>query len=880
MLNKFEVSNFQYEIKSLREDLDCNEESNREYAVKRVLSLMRSGENVGELFSSMLRSVHTNNIQIKKLIYHYLVTYSSQEPEQSIMAVNTFIHDSEDPNPIVRALAVRTMCRIKLESVAEYMIIPLKKCLKDTDPYVRKTAAIAVAKLYDVIPESIENSELLTILQQLLNDENPLVISNAAASLFEINENRKTPFFVLDDKTVTPLLSALTQCSEWVQTSLLDSLSKYNPKTSDEASFLIDRLISFLKNSNPAVVIGSFRCIYRFMDKDKRSPLELFGQIIPPFLTLVSSGEPEIKFVVLRTLSLFVQKYPLALQKDARMFFCSYNDASYVKIEKLDIIVTISNPMNVKYVIDELEEYCNDVDVAFVRKTVHSLGRIALKLQVSSRRIVDILVHLVESKADYTVEAAIEVFTNILRAYPGEFDSVIVKICQNIEIVKKPSAKAASLWIIGEYAQLIENVDVILDPFLDTFHDEDPIVQSQILTSVVKSYLNSPEKSKDQLQFLFEEATKDNVLPDIRNRALIYWRFLTLSIDSAREAVIFNKTDFLKKYTESLKNKNNGQSFDDKVLNELIRNIGNVSGVLHVLPSDFVKKQLYMPENYNNEEEINNDEESHEWQKVFIPKMPNQSEINNIDSVDIFTDWDTSELWLKVVNKINQPVNDFAIAFNKNCIGIEIAEFPTFPAQIEFGESFEVGIPLKYNEQSRTAISDENNLSLLLLQIALRTSTGTKMFAIPIDFTCVTQPFDEIGTEQFESMWSQTPQEISFTVNKAVIANKSILNGRGICKIDEVNETRENANKNSQIVDDLLSLDAAFYGNEFADKNNNANKNGGVRIAFCLPPSFIYLARLYQIGNSVNIVVHGSPALFSVVKNNALKLFCVETNNI
>ena len=106
----------------------------------------------------MLRCVHTNNIQMKKLIYHYLVTYSSQEPEQSIMAVNTFIHDSEDPNPIIRALAVRTMCRIKLESVAEYMIIPLKKCLKDTDPYVRKTAAIAVAKLYDVVPESVENS--------------------------------------------------------------------------------------------------------------------------------------------------------------------------------------------------------------------------------------------------------------------------------------------------------------------------------------------------------------------------------------------------------------------------------------------------------------------------------------------------------------------------------------------------------------------------------------------------------------------------------------------------------------------------------------------------------------------------------------------------
>lgn len=886
MLTKIETSNFQFEIKSLREDLDCNEESNREYAVKRVLSLMRSGENVGELFSSMLRCVNTNNIQIKKLIYHYLVTYSSQEPEQSIMAVNTFIHDSEDPNPIIRALAVRTMCRIKLESVAEYMILPLKKCLKDSDPYVRKTAAIAVAKLYAIIPESIENSELLTILQQLLNDANPMVISNATAALFEVNENRKTPIFILNETTVTPLLSAMTQCSDWVQTILLDSLSKYNPLTTEEATFLIDRLITFLKHSNPAVVIGSFRCIYRFMAKDKREVTELFGQIIPPFITLVSSGEPEIQYVILRTLSLFVQKYPFSLQKDARIFFCHYNDPSYIKIEKLNIIVTIATVSNVKLVINELEEYCNDVDVAFVRKTIQSLGQIALKLPVSSRKIVDILVSLVESKAEYAVESAVEVFTMILRAFPGDFESVIEKVCQSIEIIKKSSSKSAAIWIIGEYCQLIQNADVLLDPFLDTFHDEDPIVQSQIITAVVKNYLVHPEQSKDQLQYLFEEATKENVLPDIRNRAFIYWRFLTLSHDYAREAVIFSKNDFLKHYCEDANShhSNEVKCFDDNVLNELIKNIGNVSGVLHVLPSEFVQSQLFAPENENNYDELSDDNEpvSHEWQKVFIPQLP--GDLNSIDSVDIFVDWDSSELWLKVVNKINQQVGSFALAFNKNCVGIEIAEFPKFPNQIDFGESFEVCVPLKYNEASRFPITDENNLSLLLLQIALKTSTGNKMFAIPIDFTCVTQHFDEIGVEQFESMWNQTPQETSFTVNKAVIANKPILTGRGICKIgndDENSEENDKKGKNSEIVDDLLSLDAAFYGN---NNNNNAGSGsgaaGGVRVAFCLPPSFIYLARLYQIGNSVNVVVHGNPALFAVVRNYGLKLFCVESNNL
>jgi vesicle coat complex subunit len=124
---------------------------------------MRSGKNVQSLFSSVLRCVKTSDIELKKLAYLYLINDSSHEPEQAIMAVNTFVQDSQDPNPLIRALAVRNMCRIRLESVAEHMVIPLKCCLKDPDPYVRKTVAFGIAKLYEIIPEVAENSQLFAI---------------------------------------------------------------------------------------------------------------------------------------------------------------------------------------------------------------------------------------------------------------------------------------------------------------------------------------------------------------------------------------------------------------------------------------------------------------------------------------------------------------------------------------------------------------------------------------------------------------------------------------------------------------------------------------------------------------------------------------------
>jgi vesicle coat complex subunit len=65
-------------------------------------------------------------------------------------AFNTFVKDCEDPNPLIRALTIRTMGCIRVEKITEYLCEPLRKCLKDEDPYVRKIAAVSVAKLHNI----------------------------------------------------------------------------------------------------------------------------------------------------------------------------------------------------------------------------------------------------------------------------------------------------------------------------------------------------------------------------------------------------------------------------------------------------------------------------------------------------------------------------------------------------------------------------------------------------------------------------------------------------------------------------------------------------------------------------------------------------------
>jgi vesicle coat complex subunit len=45
-------------------------------------------------------------------------------------------------------------------------------------------------------------------------------------------------------------------------------------------------------------------------------------------------------------------------------------------------------------------------------------------------------------------------------------------LCSNLDDLDEPEAKASLIWIIGEYAEKIENADELLRIFLETFKEE------------------------------------------------------------------------------------------------------------------------------------------------------------------------------------------------------------------------------------------------------------------------------------------------------------------------------------------------------------------------------------------------------------------------
>jgi AP-3 complex subunit beta len=111
--------------------------------------LMSRGTDVSSYFASVIQLIASPNLEIKKLVYIYLLRYAESNPDLALMSINTIQKSLSDNNQIVRAMALRVMSGIRVPLISGLVIIGIQRCLTDLSFFVRKTAAIAIIKCYE-----------------------------------------------------------------------------------------------------------------------------------------------------------------------------------------------------------------------------------------------------------------------------------------------------------------------------------------------------------------------------------------------------------------------------------------------------------------------------------------------------------------------------------------------------------------------------------------------------------------------------------------------------------------------------------------------------------------------------------------------------------
>ena len=810
-MSRFFSSSKRGELHELKEELHSQDKTRCKDAVKKVIASMTIGKDVSSLFPDVVQCMQSNNIELKKLVYLYVLNYAKTQPELAILAVNTFRKDSTDPNPLIRALAVRTMGCIKLDEVMEYLLDPLRRCCQDQDPYVRKTAAICIPKIYDISPELCQDQGFLEILKDLTGDANPMVVANAVTSLLELQETSgRSDLIILDDQTVSRLLNALNECTEWGQISILDAFATLNAKRVSNIDSLLERVVPRLNHSNQAVVMGAVKVIARFMDRATNADLirSLQKKLVPPLISLLAT-EPEIQYVSLRCINLIIQQRPQLLANEIRMFFCKYTDPIYVKLEKLEILIMLVSDHNVEQVLTEFKDYATEIDVDFVRKAIRGIGKIAVKLDMATAKCIAVLLNLVEMKVNYVVQEAVVVIKDIFRKFPMEYERVIGALCENIESLDQPEAKASMIWILGEHAERIENCAEILLTFMEYFQYEPVIVQLQILSASVKFFLKVPSQGQAVVTKVLQLCTEETDNPDLRDRAYFYWRLLSTDPEQTKRVVLGDKPQI--RFESSL--------LDVELLDKLVPQLSLMSSVFHRLHTQFItrsstassrglagddedeteedrhvrferiKKQTSMAErgelrdNSPKSDLSNSSDEAGTRnatdllgmaassfdplaglfgstpspKTVVLPRnQPGSGKQVGLEVCASFT----SDLKLTLTNYSQSVLSGFAIQINKNFFGFAPSS-QLIVNPIQPGALAEVSIALAPNQN----LSDKPPSFPLALQVALKTSLDVFYFNVPYELgSALLHTGSRVDAGAWQHMWSSAREVAEFEI--------------------------------------------------------------------------------------------------------------------
>jgi AP-3 complex subunit beta len=108
--------------------------------------MISKGRDVSEFFAQVVKNVASHNMEVRKLVYIYILRYAESEPDLALLSINTFQKDLTDSSPLIRAMALRVLSGIRVSMIGSIVALAIKKCSTDVSPYVRKTAALAIPK--------------------------------------------------------------------------------------------------------------------------------------------------------------------------------------------------------------------------------------------------------------------------------------------------------------------------------------------------------------------------------------------------------------------------------------------------------------------------------------------------------------------------------------------------------------------------------------------------------------------------------------------------------------------------------------------------------------------------------------------------------------
>ena len=479
-------------------------------------------------FSAVVKNVASPNIQIKKLVYIFLLHHAESEPDLALLSINTIQKSLSDPNPQVRAMALKVMSGIRVPVISQIVSLAIKKGMADMSPYVRKAAALAIPKCFRLDPNTLP--QLLEYISTLLGDRQYFVVGPAVMAFLEICPDR----IDLIHKHYRSLLRKLVDMDEWGQLATVRLLTVYSRKCfpvklqrkrknkakgfyddeedmadlededGEEVQVLDPDLELFLKSCRPllssrnsAVVVAAARSILCL------GAPEYIDEAVGPLVALLR-GPQDIQQISMFNIVAVCLVRPEAFVRYANHFLVRATDSpqvSRLKFEVLTLIFPHCESEMKDMILSELEHFTRSSSSEIVRESVRAIGRCAQIDMSTSRRCLGLLLRQISGQDGDLIAESVTVIRHLIQQDPQAHISTVIRLAKNLDTTTNAQARASIVWLVGEFSGLADQTDVapdVLRILVKGFCAESEAVKLQIVLLSAKVYL----------QYLLGKATK------------------------------------------------------------------------------------------------------------------------------------------------------------------------------------------------------------------------------------------------------------------------------------------------------------------------------------------------------------------------------------
>lgn len=501
-------------VEDIRRQLDSRSTKDKLDAMKRVIALISLGKDASTFFPDVVKNVVATSLDVKKLVYLYLVHYAEHKQDLALLAINSFQKDLSDHNQHIRALSLRVLSSIRVKVILQVVILAINNAAKDSSPYVRKAAAHAISKVCAL--DSASKDLLMEPLDTLVSDRSTQVMGSAIAAFDDV-----CPYnWAMIHPHFRRICKSLPGVEPWGQIAIIHMLLRYarthfsqpkanlsNKHTSSatrnpDLSLLINSIAPLFVSLNHSVVASALAVSFHLA-----TPSEFCVIAVKPLMRLVCTPDDGGQAAALHIAAAVAVRYPHVLIPHVSEFYVSSAHSAPIRNLRVRVLMTIcaaagqeggigSHPHARRTLLAELKDYLFRYDKVLAAAAARAIGCLATAHPPSTPAIVKVLSSVVASAYNpAVVSESIAVLRRLLQRHPTAQAKALPQLIAMLLAgdrpdavsIRDPSARSSIIWLIAEFFEKVEPIATeALRLLARSFASEAPEVKVQILNLAAK----------------------------------------------------------------------------------------------------------------------------------------------------------------------------------------------------------------------------------------------------------------------------------------------------------------------------------------------------------------------------------------------------------